>query len=399
MTKVLAFILAAAVAAQAQTPKIELSPPVTAAFAGVKVSMPKGYDLQLTSDRYTVLRAAKLENDEAVVSVSISAVPVSPQATFASFVDMAKPTPTLVLRNLKVLKIRRLRMAGLDGEVRITSFEFRGVQATAVTVFLLRPVPSVPMQMGYVLSVEGEKSRGKELLPVLAAVGESLELSDPVRPLSQKIDSLGGTIVSKRWGYTIDLPQWWKGRLSRDRDQVVMDQTDYLRGGVPMPQAKLVVFPEPGTAEVCAKTALRALQQTMRERKMEFETVREGPARMADRDGYEFVVQQIVPPATTQQAAAPEPVVVAQRTVCVGGISYSLQVIGQTDKLDQVTSVLEAIAAGVVLSAPQTTMPATAPSATAPDVLPPVAPPALPSILPSTAPTTGPRGMVVPKYE
>ncbi len=399
MTKVLAFILAAAVAAQAQTPKIELAPPVTAAFAGVKVSVPKGYDLQLTSDRYTVLRAAKLENDQAVLSVSISAVPVSPRATFANFVDMAKPTPNLVLRNLKVLKIRRLRMAGLDGEVRISSFESRGIQATAVTVFLLRPVPSVPMQMGYVLSVEGEKSRGKELLPVLAAVGESLELSDPVRPLSQKIDTLGGTIVSKRWGYTIRLPQWWKGRLSRDRDQVVMDQTDYLRGGVPMPQVKLVVLPEPGTAEVCAKTALRALRETMGGRKMEFETVREGPARMADRDGYEFVVQQILPPVTTQPAAAPEPVVVAHRTVCVGGISYSLEAIGQTDKLDQVTSVLEAIAGGVTLSAPQTIMPATAPSATAPAVLPPPAPPALPSIPPSTAPTTGPRGLVVPKYE
>lgn len=405
MTQFLPLVVVAGLfAQQAVPPKVELDPPVTLAFAGVKIALPKGFELQTSADMSIVLNAAKVENKQPVLAVMLSGYRQPANASLISFAEFGKAKSGLVIRNLKLIKTGALRIAGREAEIRIIAFDYRGVETTALRVFFLRPLASASMQMGYVLSVEGAKGRGRQLLPILGAIGNTIELFDPVRPIAQKITSLGEPMVSRKWGYSVRPPRWWKARMSRQRDTVEMVQVDYLPNARP-PQASLQVKAEAASAEASAKTALNLLRESLKEQKVEFQVVREGPVRMAGRQGYEFLVRRDAARGDSEKEKPKVTLFIGQRTVCSSGNSYSLVAYYLTDKVEQVTAAIDTIAAGLELMTPVTTAPAAEPATALPGLppLPGTAPsPAAPSGLPArpgSGPSSAPSGVIVPKYQ
>jgi hypothetical protein len=231
-------------------------------------------------------------------------------------------------------------------------------------------------------------------LPLLAAIGQTLELFDPVRPVEEKITALDEPFVSNNWGYSIRPPMWWKVQFTRDRNEVVVGQSDYFRAGMLEPQVRFLAETESEPAEACAKARLERLEDQLKKDKADYRVLRQGPAKMAKLEGYEFLVRRDRAVATTQPATPLPPLIFARRTVCSGGISYSLQLLYQTEKVEDVVEAMEAIAAGVELFPPTTT----APTTTAPGVVPTPSTAPAPPIAPATRPTTAPGGVIVPKY-
>ncbi len=363
----LAWLLLVASIAAAQAPEapVALDAPMDFAFAGLRIALPKGWQWRTPGDAFVVARVVKGEQESPTLSLTIAALAQPKETSLRSFVDYAKPKPGLVVRDLKLIKLSRVEVAGVPGQVRIITYEMRGVETTAVVLFFLRPMETKPIKMGYVVTVEGERKYGQQLLPVLQAVIGTIELSDPVRPVSQKITSLAEPVLSRKWGYAFRPPVLWKAKASKALDNIMVFQTDYLLGNMLMPQGALAVRPEAGTPESCAKAALKRLQDDLKERKQDFEIVRQGPLTMAERGGYEFLLRQKVPSATTQ-TAPPESLIIAQRTTCANGNSYSLVLFYPAEKVEDAVAAMDAIAGGFELSAPAgpttTTAPATGPS-------------------------------------
>lgn len=402
MTYLLPLALAGVLLAQQPAPpEIELDPPGTLPFAGVTLALPKGYFLQTPGDATIVTRALKIENDQPVLALTLSAFGQPANATLISFVNAARVKSGQVIRNLKLLKTGPLRMAGRPAEARMLAYDLRGVPTTAVRVYFLRPIPGASMQMGYILSVEGRRGRGREVLQLLGTVGNTLELSDPVRPISQKITALGRPIVSHKWGYSVRPPEWWKARTSPELDVVVMEQTDYLPRPRP-PTLRLQVKPEAGSPETCAKASLKGLEEELTKQKADYKVVQQGPARMGGLEGHQFLVRQDIVVARGEDEKIEYTMLIAQRTVCASGNSYSLVAHYLTDRPEDVTGAMDAVAAGIEMTEPTTTAPTTAPAALPPS-LPPVAPMPEPTrvrpLVPATAPTTRPARVVVPRYE
>ncbi len=411
MTQLLPLALIAAVAAQqAAPPKIELDPPVTLDFAGLKLALPKGFTLRPAMEQSMLVQAVKLEGDQPILAVTMLAYPLEENASLIGFVDMARLQSSLAVRQLNLLKTHQLKIAGADAELRIATYEARGLELTSLRVYFLQALPGLPAKVGYVLALEGQKGQGGQLLPLLGAIGGSIELLPPVRPMAQKVAQLGEPFVSQRWGYSLRPPQWWKLSASRDRDVVQMMQMDYLPDPKP-PQFLLQVKPEAAAAEACAKTALKGLQDKVKQQEgSDFQVVREGAARMGGREGYEFLVRNVVALPGKAAEKTTMTMYMGQRTVCAYGNSYSLVAYYLTEKPEQLSDAMDAIAAGLELSPPVATAPSTAPAGEGPAGSPAPQPnpqptleptpsplPAEPPLLPGVGPSSAPGGIVVPE--
>jgi len=354
MTRLAWLLLVASIAtAQAAEAPVALDPPTDFAFAGLKIALPKEWHWRIPGDGFIVARLVKGEQESPTLSLTIAAMAQPKDTSLKKFVDFAKPKPGLVLRDLKLVKLSRVEVAGMPGQVRIITYEMRGVETTAVVLFFLRPMETNPIKMGYIVTVESEKKYGRQLLPVLKAVIGTIELFDPVRPVSQEINSLAEPVRSRKWGYAFRPPRLWKAKASRGLDNIMFFQTDYLMANMPMPQGALAVRAQAGSPESCAKAALKRLQDDLKERKQDFEIVREGPAVLAERRGYGFLLRQKIPPATTTttQKAPTQRLMIAQRTTCANGNSYSLVLFYQAEKVEDAVAAMDAIAGGFELSA------------------------------------------------
>jgi len=371
-------ILTMAGAAAGQTtrparPAVTLEPPVTLAFAGVTLAVPKGFTVQTSADATMVIRAVKTEKDKPIMAVTLSGWSARPKTTLATFIRAAQPK-TLALKKFKIVKTLPLKVAGLPAEAWMLTYTYEGVDTTAMRVFFLRDLKGSELKIGYALTVEADTKRGAETLAILGAVLKTIKLPPPVRPRDARITLAEEPIVSRKYQYSIRPPMWWKIDVTQDRNQVQMVQMDYLVGGTGTPRVSLIVEPETAGAKDCVTKAKDALLREMAKYKIDSKILLEGPARMGGLDGYEFYVRHPVEGPGKKKVQ----VVLARRTVCANGRSYTLLALCETDQADPAAAVMNAVAAGFKVLGPATaSAPATGPAsrpATAPTTR-PAAPP------------------------
>jgi len=374
-------LLAALAAGQTPAGSVELGEPVRLDFAGVRMALPKNFDLRNVDDPQMVFLTILVEQDKPVMSLGLTAEAREKGMTLTGFVDLVgmNLNKSLAIGDMKVLKSKRLRIAGTEAEIQVQSYNHRGTEMTALRLFFLRPVSNADIQMAYLLTMEALKPQGRRMLPVLMAVAGTIELFDPVSPVSLKVDETGLPIVSQGFGYSLRPPLWWKAVQRPPGSAVKLFQYDYLRGE-PLPEGGLRLEPETASAEECGRRTLQQHVARLKEYKHTYEIVREGRTRMGGQDAYEFVLSHRPPDKAEEEA-----IIFAERTACANGIRYSLSLYYPGGKKEIVIAALEKLAGEMELFSPQVAATGTAPAAA------PVAPP-LPSgtapapLLPSTAP-------------
>jgi len=356
----------------AERPPIELGATIRLGFAGVSLALPEDFRLVTSAERQVVLQAAQERGGKPVVTVTLSAWPVSRQLALRSFAANRNETlkGLVSIRDLKVHTSRALKVAGLPGQVQIQSYTSCGVETTALRLFLLRSPSGWKFQMGYVLAVEAERRLGQRALSVFSAVVPTLKFFDPVSPASEKVTSLGPAIVTRRWGYAFRPPEWWKAQVAKAGDIVTVFQTDYLRGWVRMPwgldlarmpEGRLQVVRSQDGPERCARAMLALYREVLKRLKRTGRLVQQGPAKMAGRQGYQFVLKyRSIDPAGGQAG------IVVIRAACANGLGYVLMLNGDMNDPKPLVSAVDRMAQGLELTKPQqpATQAATAPTTT-----------------------------------
>ncbi len=346
-----ALVLGRPAATRAQDrPPVEVGEPVELAFAGVRLALPKGFELRTPDTPALLVHAVQVQGGTPVMGLKLRALRLPPGTKLEQFVQDADPSKDRAFEAPTVLGKKSLKLDGHEALAQVMSYRLRDRDITAVWMFFLRPVSDGSLGMGYVMSVEARPDLGKQTLPVLIAVAESIRLSDPVRPRTQKVTALGPPVASRRFGYTIRPPAWWKveQQILGTSAGVAMYQTDYV-ANMPMPVASLIVAPERRAAKDCAQQVLESMGQDARKAGDKLKVLAQGPARMGGLEGYEWAVR-ISPPVAT---ATDPPQTLARRTVCAHGLSYTLLVMCDTDEAEPATGTLRLVAGGLQLARPE----------------------------------------------
>ena len=346
-------LLTAAATAWGQAP-VELGPPMTMRFAGVTLAIPKDFRLQRPVDPYRVLRAVKYENEEPVFAICLTALSSAGKVSLQGLIKDTEQRIKnhLAIRRFRVVKKMPFPVAGVQGEVHVQTYRYSGIKTTALSLYFARKVTTADIHVGYVLTVEAERKRGREALPILGAVARSIRLFDPIRPIAEPIRLEEQAIEVPRLGYALRPPQQWKLRFSRAMDEVDLFQTDYLSLGLAMPQASVLVKPTTGSAEDVVIESLAKLEDNLKKQVIEYRLLRKGPLKsaMAGRDGYEFFLHRKLP----FREGKVMPVVIARRTICARGRAYTLFLMYPAERVEPVRRALDALAAGFKLISPAT---------------------------------------------
>jgi hypothetical protein len=343
---------------QAPAKQVEFGEPVRFGFAGVKMALPVKFEPLSPGDQETVFQTVLTEQDKRTVSLSLMAQARPRDMTLRKFVTAIamELNSQLTIRNLKILKSKRLPVAGTEGEAQVHSYRYRGIDRTALRMFFLRPVPNADIQMAYILTAEAEKAHGRRLSPVLGAVANTIELFDPVRPASQKVNELAPPLVARHLGYSFRPPLWWKVRQRMGGTAVSMFQWDYLKNE-PGPQGALRVAQETVSAAEWGQKALEQHIANLKRDNVEHRVLRQGPAKMGGQDGYEFVVRH------KDARGGKDEIVYAERVACANGMQYTLRMYYPGGKEELVVAAAETTAAGMELFPPEMPTTATAPAA------------------------------------
>ncbi len=365
----IAMCLSAAMpAAGADAPKIARE--IAFPHAGIAVGLPEGFDLQMVSEPFEVARAVFTEGGKAREGLTVLALPYRQELTARRYAEQMtrEMDKDLVIRNLKVRKRVETPVAGTKGIVQLQSYTYRDEETVAASVFFLRPPANGRIGICYVLTIEAGRPRQDRLLPLLGPVIRSVRTVDLADPLTIPIGETVGTIEGARLGFSLGVPVGYAAGSAQGA--VYMLQTDYLADATPgiVVQAPVVQAAADRTAEGYAKRCIEDVRTAGGEQGVEVEVISQGPARLAGRAGYQFVLRRRAPAREDAQQGAGD--VVAQRSVCVlrgdGVVSYSLVVIGRTDDPASAETKLDEIADNYRLLGDAAESPATVPSATAP---------------------------------
>ena len=373
---VLAALAVSAAALGATRAEIPMSEPIEFPHAGIVLSVPAGFEFRQPAEQTDVMRAVATKAKQPAQAISLSAFAVGEEVTTKSFAAsmLENLRNNLVIRHLKVLKETPMPVAKLEGLARSLSYTFRGEKTLSAGVCFIRELTSKSARICYLLRVEAREKHGDKLLPFFGQMVKSVRLTPVRRPIDVVISALGPSIKDFTRGYSLRPPDRWFARLTDGG--VIAGQSDYLRGGLAMPQLQVAVQ-DVGletNSKDCAKRWLNRGTLSARKSGLATEVLSEGQAELAGLEAYQFLLlqspkaQATSNPATepATKPAADEAMIIAQRTVCVdapGGKrkSFSLVILcpGGDDKAAE--AVIEKISRGFRLlsaSKPARTRPA-----------------------------------------
>ncbi len=171
--------------------------------------------------------------------------------------------------------------------VNVLSCDYSGKRIVGARVCFIRESPSSGGQrLAYVLTMAVLEERSDELLPALAAVARSIELTDFSQPIDLPISFVGPRIADPQLGYSLRQPAGWVG--SFDHRGFSMGQFDFTKGGAISPRVEVVVLTIPAdqTPESFGKQAIEAKVAEG----YEMTVLSHGQAELAGLEGYEFAV-------------------------------------------------------------------------------------------------------------
>lgn len=303
----LAALLAAAPAGRAE--EVKLNTRQSFPWAGVSLQLPTGYQTAGVDQPDEIFLARRIEGAQATRSISLTVSAVQPGMKAKQYTDdhLEGLGSELATRNVEILSMREFVCGGRDAVLSRVRYTYRGIATEAAHVVYVRPLQASDDQadhsVAYMLTMEVQADQADALEPTILAVCGSLKY-EPIRhPIDLPRVFDGPFLKNFKHGVVIRQPDGWFG--SQDQLGLVLGQID-LRRGLISPSVHVVSLPAPknATAEQCGRQVLaheRKLGDTV-------EVLSQGPVRLGDIDGYEFVVRRMVAPASqpaTDQATRP----------------------------------------------------------------------------------------------
>jgi len=322
---------------------VEMAPPVEYPQTGIALAVPKGFEFAQPAEHTDILQAVMTEGGQPVQSVKLSAFTVEAETTAEAFAAerVRQLAGAIAVRDLEVLKQTEMTVAGITAVAQRMKYSFRGEPVQAAGVCFVRDLPLPGRKVCYLLAVECAEKQQDKLLPVLGEVVKSVSITAVRRPMEVPMGPKGPAIANQKAGYSFQPPvKWFATWLGED---LVTGQGDYLRpelgmDGLPLPQLRVIARPAPagadgspgGTPDLgspaagatgdsprseisskeCSDQCCRRLFEAMKAKAPEVEAklLSEGPAKVAGRDAYQFVVLQAGPLEEPSVQAATTPV-------------------------------------------------------------------------------------------
>ena len=311
-----AVLITGAVLGGAEGEKLAMGKSVDYSHAGIALAVPGNFKHQDLSEPYDVMRAVLAQDDKFLQAVTVSAFPIAEKVTAESFADAMTEElkKNLTIRHLKVVKKVAIPIAGRTGSAYRMTYTYRGIRTSAARVYFVRELSPPNLRVCYVLTVESDESRKASLLRVLGAVMKTLKLTAIRHPSEIKVDVLRKPYKDHKLGFAIAPPKGWYVRPLDDG--VVLAQTDYLAGGIPMPTVRVIVAPAPAgatstaQADKCLVMAKKAFPGS--------KVVRKADIVLAGLKGRQFVLTHAPPVAGSTQPApkGPGSLTVIQNVLC-----------------------------------------------------------------------------------
>ena len=287
----------------------EMAEPVEYPCAGIRLSLPKGFKLAPLDRARQILKAATSSKEEAMTIV-LAGQPVGEGVTPGGIWDYAmgfwRTDPAV--SELALIEERDVSIANLPAVGRLFTYSSRGIKAASLGLCFIREVErtdaagdAAPIRIGYALLVTSARKQMHSMIGVINAVARSTELTKISRPIDTPME-LTDTIVRDLHGkYTLRVPAGWSS--GHDEMGVVMGRMDYLLGGVASPGVRVVTLdvPESMSAKACGQSAI---QHAAEQQGNKIKILSQGPAKMGQIEGYQFVVQKQVPLAPAEAGAA-----------------------------------------------------------------------------------------------
>ena len=335
---ILSCLIACAVSARSAEPSpVTMLEPREYPWAGLRLAIPAGFEPQPLAEIDQVLQANRIQGRKATQSLSVYVhVVEDPEATAesvsASLIEPLKDS--LAFRNLKEVKAGKMPLAGQEGFARRLTFTHRGQKTIAVSACVIRNVQRpakngktrkpAPLRLAYILAME--VALGKEgqhtdvLLRTFDAVARSMHFIGLQHPADMPL-VMEGRPFAKHFpkGIALRQPEHWVAAVTETG--LAMGITDYLLGGqfTPAVQVLAMNIPEGQSAKTCGMKYI----QHQRKEGLAVEVFAEGPATLADRKGYQYVLRRTLRP-TTRPASAPADnphadtdVIEIQRGICL----------------------------------------------------------------------------------
>ncbi len=270
----------------------DLQPAQAYPWAGISLSLPEGF----VHDRLTHINS---------VFIASGGTPENPKRATLSIYPLPRNMELEPLMDAISKDIEK-RAGVLDFEtvadatvpffdhsaiVRTMKLEYAGNTFVAARICFVRQVktPEGDTQyIAYSLGTGALESEADQVLPTLAAMARSIELTDFSRPIDLPIPADGVLVSDPQLGFAIEQPNGWVG--SFDEDGFSMGQFDFLDNGVVSPRVDVATatFPAGMTPEKVGKSAVEA-------RAAEGFTVKvisHGECQLAGKTGYEVLIQK-----------------------------------------------------------------------------------------------------------
>ncbi len=299
--------------------------------AGIRFALPAGFESEPLRESAKFVQASRGQGTDAQ-SFSALAFLVDKGVTPKAFLQFVTEhiQQKLAIRNLQLVEQAGVSFLDIEGHAQLVTFSHRGVESAAIAVCFIRDIgdPSKAaiakdLRLAHLFVVEAAKAQIETVGPTIAAILETISLTDVRRPAELPLEIAGPAIEDLELGYSISQPKGWAAQ--HEETGLVMGRVDYLLGGIASPQLRIfaVTIGADWTAQSCAKRAI----ELQTEKGYEMQVLGHGPAKLAGAEGYQFIARKSYSTTPQErpklQATLPAPVAPAASLPTVkAGTSY-----------------------------------------------------------------------------
>ncbi len=333
---------------------------VTVPTAGLKLTLPDGYDLGVPAQPLDALLARQMAGEEVIGQALIRVEPIRRGYRADRFLadDYMAMRKSPGWESLKVLARAKLKVAGKEAHGRLLrSGPADDAQYTAQAAFI-RELADQEFDLIYLVTVNARASQKETLIDHLESICKSLELTD-LASIRQGELALVAEPVAVPVGMTLQVPQGWYAMPQGPR--IVFGQTEFATGQPGLIRGGLQVEAlQPGTTLDSQVSMM--LEQNASQRQMA-EQAGQDPANLPElTDAGQVNLGQLTARklvSTHKAAGLVRMLVMAVETwpEAPQPLRYMLQIEGPLDQKEYIESAAATIAKAAQITAPQPEQP------------------------------------------
>lgn len=264
-------------------------------WAGIRLAMPTGFKPSPLASPNQVI-SGMIDNGQGVdpEDVSLYAYPLGEgdmtlKALMDFMMNSIRSQPSIKDMNTEA----EAEVPFQTGHALVRLFNYSSGESQKRTfmgwvAFVREPADKTSPRIAYLLGLATTEKRADALLPTLAAIAKTIEMSDVTSPSAATIDVQGSTIQDAQFNFAITQPWGWSGRPTDKGFE--MGQMDFARGSSVSPKVDLIVQTVP--AAQTPRTLVEAAIERKAPKGMTRSVISQGPAKMAGLEGYEVVGTQ-----------------------------------------------------------------------------------------------------------